>query len=231
MLEQLKKDLEKLASPEKAEVLQRFFKTRPGEYGEGDVFLGVKVPEQRAVARKYKEISHQNIQKLMESEVHEHRLTGLLILVDRYQRKPEERRQIFDFYLNSIPNINNWDLVDLSAPNIVGSFILENPKEKKVLYRLARGSLWARRIAVLATFTFIRKNQFKETLELSELLLKDEHDLIHKAVGWMLREIGKRDQAVEERFLNKFHKKMPRTMLRYTIERFPKEKKKFYMKK
>ncbi len=231
MIEQLKRELESLGSPEKAEELQRFFRTGPGEYGEGDVFLGVSVPDQREVAGKYRDLSPQNISRLLESGVHEHRLTGLLILMDRFSKVPGQRKQIFDFYLDRIQRVNNWDLVDLSAPGIVGSYLLENPRERKVLLRLASGGLWYRRVAIVATLAFIREGRFEETLLLAELLLKDRHDLIHKAVGWMLREVGKRDQAVLESFLEKHCRGMPRTMLRYSLERLPEGKRKFYMRR
>jgi len=231
MLEQLKKDLSNLGNPEKAKILQRFFKTGPGEYGEGDIFLGVKVPETRAVAKKYVDSSFSDIQKLLDSKVHEHRLVSLLILVIQFDRGVEKtRKMIVDFYLKNTKHINNWDLVDLTADKILGAYLFD--KDKSILYRLVNSKdLWERRISVLATFHFIKNNEFKHSLKIAELLLKDKHDLIHKAVGWMLREIGKRDQAVEKRFLKKHYKQMPRTMLRYAIERFDEKKRQFYMKK
>jgi len=228
----IKEDLRKLANPSKAKILQRFFKTGKGEYGEGDVFLGVMVPEQRKVAKKYKDLSLGDIQKLLSSKVHEHRLTSLFILIDKYKKAEEaEKKKIFDFYLKNTKNVNNWDLIDLSAPKIVGHYLLD--KERDILYKLAKSpSLWERRIAILSTAEFIKNNEHKDTLAISKMLLNDVHDLIHKGVGWMLREVGKWvDQEIEEEFLKKHHKKMPRTMLRYAIEKFDEKKKRFYMGK
>ena len=227
----LKKDLQNLANPKQAELLQGFFKTGKGQYGEGDIFLGIKVPEQRKVAKKYPDLSLNPIRELLSSKIHEHRLTSLFILIDKYKKSDEkEKKEIFNFYLKNTKNINNWDLVDLSAPNIVGNFLLD--KKRGILHKLAKSkSLWEKRIAILATFEFIKNNEYKDTLKISEILLNDEHDLIHKGVGWMLREVGKRNQAIEEEFLKKHYKTMPRTMLRYSIERFAERKRKFYMKK
>jgi 3-methyladenine DNA glycosylase AlkD len=225
----LKKDMLKLANPKQAALLQGFFKTGPGQYGEGDIFLGIKVPEQRKVAKKYKDLSLNELQELLKSKIHEHRLTSLIILVDRYEKaKEQEKKNIFDFYMKNTENINNWDLVDISAPNIVGGYL--NDKEKSILYQLAVSkNLWEKRISILATSFFIKNSKFDDTLKISELLIKDEHDLIHKAVGWMLREVGKKSQKAEENFLKRYYKTMPRTMLRYSIEKFDKKKKKFYM--
>jgi 3-methyladenine DNA glycosylase AlkD len=229
MLNKIKKEMEKLKNPKQAEVLQRFFKTGKGQYGYGDIFLGIKVPVQRKVAQKYLELELKHLQKLLNSKIHEHRLTALFILVDLY-KKAKNKKEIFDFYLQNTKGINNWDLVDLSAPQIVGDYLLDKPR--KVLYKLAKSKhLWEKRIAILATHAFIKKGEFEDTLKIAEILLKDKHDLIHKAVGWMLREVGKRSQKTEEKFLNKFYKEMPRTMLRYAIERFSEEKRKYYMKK
>ncbi len=231
MLNKLKKDLLKLKNPKKAKILSRFFKTGKGEYGKGDVFLGIVVPEQREVAKKYPDLSLENIQKLLSSKIHEHRLISLFILIIRYKKADNVgKKEIFNFYLRNTKNINNWDLVDLSAPNIIGSYLLDKPRN--ILYKLAKSNnLWERRIGIMATFGFIKNNQFKDTLKISEILLNDKHDLIHKAVGWMLREIGKRNKLVEEKFLKKYYKKMPRTMLRYAIERFDESKRKFYLRK
>jgi len=230
-LSQLKKELKNLANPKQAKILQRFFKTRPGEYGEGDIFLGIKVPVQRQVARKYIHLNFENIKSLLKSRVHEHRLVAILILVSKYKEAEEqEKKTIFNFYLKNYQGINNWDLVDISAPNIVGDYLLN--KNKDVLYKLAKSkNLWQKRIAIISTFTFIKNNKFNDTLKISKLLLNDDHDLIHKAVGWMLRELGKRDQKIEEEFLKKYIKKMPRIMLRYAIERFEEKKRKFYLAK
>ncbi|MBU1198662.1 MAG: DNA alkylation repair protein [Nanoarchaeota archaeon] len=228
----VKKDLKKLANPEQAKLLQRFFKTGLGEYAEGDVFLGIKVPVQRKVAKNYIDLSLKDVQELLSSKIHEHRLSALFILIDKYKKSDlKGKKQIFDFYLKNTQHINNWDLIDLSAPNIVGNYLLD--KDRKILYKLAKSkSLWEKRISVLATFSFINNKETKDILKIAEILLHDKHDLIHKAVGWMLREIGKRvSQAEEEKFLKKHYKVMPRTMLRYAIERFDEKKRKFYMKK
>jgi len=231
MLNQIKKDIKDLENPEKAKLLQRFFKTGPGQYGEGDIFLGITVPLQRQIAKKYTNLSLDEIQELLSSKIHEHRLIALLILIDKYKKADQiKKEEILNLYLKNTKYINNWDLIDLSAPNIVGDYFLE--KDKSILYKLANSdNLWEKRIAVLATFTFIKNNRFDDSLKISEILLKDKHDLIHKAVGWMLREIGKKDQKTEEDFLKKHYKNMPRTMLRYSIEKFSEEKRKFYLVK
>lgn len=226
---ELKKDLIKLANPEQAKNLQRFFKTGPGEYGEGDIFLGLKVPDQRKLAKRYQHLSLIEIQSLLDSKIHEHRLIGLFLLIQHYQHS-SKKSELANFYLDNTRNINNWDLVDLSAPKILGEHLLN--LDKKVLYQLAHSkNLWERRIAILSTFTFIRQSKFDDALKIAELLLLDHEDLIHKAVGWMLREIGKKDQAVEEQFLQQHYRTMPRTMLRYAIEKFPEQKRQFYLKK
>jgi len=229
-LTRLINELKRLSNPKQKEILQRFFKTGKGEYGEGDIFLGIKVPVQRQVAKRYSDLSLKDLQLLLKSKIHEHRMVAIFILVRRFEKgDKQQRRKIFNLYLKNTKNINNWDLVDLSAPNIVGYYLLD--KSRKILYKLAKSKLlWERRIAMLATFTFIRQNDFKDTYKLAEALLSDKHDLMHKAVGWMLREIGKRNQAVEEQFLSKHYKKMPRTMLRYSIERFSEKKRKSYLK-
>ena len=230
ILNEIKKDLYKLKNPVKAKTLAGFFKTGQGEYGEGDIFLGIPVPEQRQIAKKYSGTNLRILQKLLQGKIHEERLTALLILIDNYKMADkEEKEKIVDFYLKNTKYINNWDLVDLSTPKILGDHLLQ--KNKSVLYRLAKSNiLWERRIAIIATFEFIKNNQFKDTLKISCLLLKDKQDLIHKAVGWMLREVGKRDQKAEEQFLKKYYKKMPRTMLRYAIEKFPENKRQLYLK-
>lgn len=231
MLKRLKQDLQDIANPEKAKTLQRFFKTGKGEYGEGDVFLGINVPEQRKIARRYSDLILKDIQKLISGKIHEYRLTALLILVIKYQKADEAgRRQVFDFYLKNMNHINNWDLVDLSAEKILGDYLIE--RDKSILYKLVQSdNLWHRRIAIMATFHFIKKGQFDDTLKISRIFLNDSHDLIHKSVGWMLREIGKRDRVAEEKFLKKYYKNMPRTMLRYATERFDENKRKFYLRK
>lgn len=228
---QIKKELEKLKNPKQAEILQRFFKTGKGQYGQGDIFLGIKAPVQRKIAKEFKKVSLKDIEILLNSKVHEHRLISLFILINKFRKADNlEKKKIFDFYLENTKNINNWDLVDISAPKIVGVYLLD--KNRKVLYRLARSKdLWQRRIAIMSAFAFIKEGQFKDTLKIARILVNDEHDLIHKAVGWMLREIGKRDQKIEEAFLKKHYRKMPRTMLRYAIEKFSEKKRKFYLKK
>ncbi len=228
---QLKKELKKISDPEQAKILRRFFKTGKGEYGEGDIFLGVKVPDQRKMAGNFKKLSLSDIKKLLDGKIHEHRMSALFILIKQYEKADERgKKKIFDFYLRNTKNINNWDLVDISAPKIVGDYLLKKPKD--VLYKLSKSkNLWEKRIAILATFAFIKNNKFGDTLKISKIFLKDKHDLIHKAVGWMLREVGKRDQEIEEEFLKKYYLKMPRTMLRYAIEKFDEKKRKFYLEK
>jgi 3-methyladenine DNA glycosylase AlkD len=227
-LSSLKNDLKRKASPEKARLLMRFFKTGPGQYGEGDIFCGVVVPQVRAIAQKYADLDLVSVIKLLHSKIHEERLLALLILVKKFEAG-ERGSEIYNLYLKNSAHINNWDLVDLSVHKIVGAYL--NDKPKAVLYKLAKSkNLWERRMAIIATAHFIRQNEFFETLKIAELLLKDEHNLIHKAVGWMLREVGKRDLKAEEAFLKKHYKKMPRTMLRYAIERFPAIKRKYYLK-
>lgn len=229
MLNSLIKELEELKNLEQAKILQRFFKTGKGEYGEGDIFLGIKVPIQREIAEKYKNLNLVKIRELLKSKIHEHRLIGLIILVKKYEKSPEkERENLFNFYLNNTKFINNWDLVDLSAPNLIGNFLLN--KDRKILYTLANSkNLWERRIAIVSTFAFIRKSDFEDALAISEILLKDKHDLISKATGWMLREIGKRDEKILGNFLKFHYKNISRITLRYAIEKFPEEKRKLYL--
>jgi len=230
MLNQLIKELENLKDPQQAENLQRFFKTGKGEYGAGDVFLGIKVPVQRNVAKKYLNLSLPKIKELLKSKIHEHRLVSLLILVEKYKKSNEdEKANIFNFYLQNTKRINNWDLVDLSAPRICGHFLFD--KDKKILYELVRSkNLWEKRIAIISTLFFISKGEFQDALAISELLLDEKHDLIHKVVGWILREVGKKDEKVLENFLKQHYNKMPRTTLRYAIERFEEEKRKKYLR-
>ncbi|PIP76321.1 MAG: DNA alkylation repair protein [Ignavibacteria bacterium CG22_combo_CG10-13_8_21_14_all_37_15] len=218
------------ANKQQAEILQRFFKTGPGEYGEGDVFYGIKVPVQRTVAHQFQHLPLNDLQILLKSKVHEERLIALLILVLKFKYADEVvREKIFKFYLKNSERINNWDLVDLSADKIVGAFLID--KDKSLLFKLAKSSnLWERRIAMLSTYCFIKNGVFEVTLQIAELLLRDQQDLIHKAVGWMLREIGKRDLEPEEEFLKLHYKQMPRTMLRYAIEKFPEAKRQAYLK-
>ena len=226
---EIQKELRARSNPEKAGVYQRFFKTGKGDYGEGDMFLGLTVPETRSIAKRYVHLGLNEIRELLKSEMHEERLAALELLVFRYENGDgKTKEEIFNFYIESTKYINNWDLVDLSAEYVVGDYLLD--KDKSVLYRLAESeSLWERRIAIISTFHFIRNGKFQYTFKIAEILLNDRHDLIHKAVGWMLREAGKRDRKAEEEFLRRHYKKMPRTMLRYAIERFPEGLRKAYL--
>lgn len=222
-------ELKRMADPTKAMVLQGFFKTGSGEYGEGDVFLGITAPELRKLAKVYGQLPRPEIRKLLYSPIHEARVLALMILVLRFLKEdgPGQER-IYRFYLRSTARINNWDLVDLSAPTIVGGYLAQ--RDKRSLLRLAKSrNLWERRIAVLATFYFIRAGEFGWTLRLARQLLHDPHELIHKAVGWMLREVGKRNQAALRTFLERHHSGMPRVMLRYAIERLPERTRKHYL--
>jgi 3-methyladenine DNA glycosylase AlkD len=230
MVDEISKRLKQLADKEQAKVLQRFFKTGPGEYGEGDIFLGIKVPVIRKLAKEHRDISFKDVRQHLKSAIHEERLLALLLLVHNYSKGGEPvRKIIYDHYLKNTGYVNNWDLVDLSAEHIVGAYLVD--KSRRPLYSLARSkSLWERRIAMISTFHFIKQNDFADTLKLSEKLLNDEEDLIHKAVGWMLREVGKRDLQTEEDFLKNHYQKMPRTMLRYAIEKFPESKRQGYLK-
>jgi 3-methyladenine DNA glycosylase AlkD len=214
-------ELEALADPERARAAQRYFRTGPGEYGEGDRFLGVRVPQVRAVAKRHREAPLATMLGLLRSPWHEVRLLALILMVDAYRRGDDAAREaLFDAYLANTGHVNGWDLVDVSAGPIVGAHL--DGRGKRLLTRLAGStSLWERRIAIIATSHEIRCGRFDETLRIATLLLDDPHDLIHKATGWMLREVGKRDRAVEERFLKQHLRRMPRTMLRYAIEKFP----------
>jgi len=227
---EIRDKLHNLADEEKAELLQGFFKTGPGQYGEGDVFLGITVPKLRKLAKECRETAIADSITLLRSNIHEQRLLALFLLVAAYSKgNGAIRKQIYNAYLKNTRYINNWDLVDLSAPKIVGTHLAD--KNRKPLYALARSrDLWKKRIAILATFWFIKENDFADALAIAGMLVKDDHDLIHKAVGWMLREVGKRDMRAEEGFLKKHYKKMPRTMLRYAIERFPETKRQRYLK-
>lgn len=259
--EQVKNSLKKLSSKKKAEVNQYFFKTGKGEYGEGDKFIGVTMPEMRSVAKEFVDLSFVEIKKLLDSKIHEHRMTGLIILTYKFEKRDPRktclsgrqgeddnirsgddgdiRKKIFNFYLKNTKAINNWDLVDVSCPNIIGEYLLYLPsenkdKDRKILYKLSKSKdLWEQRISIVSTWSFIRKGDFEDTLKISEILLNHEHDLIHKAVGWMLREVGKKNKDGElllKKFLKKHYKKMPRTMLRYAIEKFPEKERNRYLK-
>jgi 3-methyladenine DNA glycosylase AlkD len=217
----LRRELRALGTPERAAVSAGYFKTGPGQYGEGDRFIGITIPQLRQLVREHAALPLRDVVKLLASSWHEERLAGVLILVRRYEKGDEDERQaIYDLYLQNTSRINNWDLVDASAPHIVGAHLRD--RDRAPLYELARSaSLWERRIAIIATQHFIRRGDFRDALAIAKLLLRDEHDLIHKAAGWMLREIGDRDRAAEEQFLEAHAARMPRTMLRYAIEKFP----------
>jgi len=229
-VKEIQEKMRSLGSPERAEVSQRFFKTGKGEYAEGDLFIGLTVPNLRKIARDYRTLSHKEIVSLLKSKIHEERLLALLILCLQYAKGDEAQREtIYNLYLAHTKFINNWDLVDVTAPHIVGAYL--SKRDRQPLYELAKSSsLWERRIAILATFHFIRNHDFDDSLHIAEILLLDDHDLIHKAVGWMLREIDKRaSPAALTTFLARHAATMPRTMLRYAIERLPATKRKFWM--
>jgi 3-methyladenine DNA glycosylase AlkD len=226
---EISKRLQKMGDTEDARFLQGFFKTGPGQYGEGDIFLGIRVPAVRKLAKEYENLPMKEILSLLKSAYHEVRLLALILFVNAFARRDDTvRKKIYKLYLANTRYINNWDLVDISAPNIVGAYLLT--KKRKPLYQLAKSKiLWERRIAALATFHFIKNNQFEDSIKIAGILLRDKEDLIHKAVGWMLREVGKRDVDRAESFLQKHCNVMPRTMLRYAIERYTPAKRRKYM--
>jgi 3-methyladenine DNA glycosylase AlkD len=227
----VKSSLRAEINKDKTSFYPTFFKTGPGQYAEGDKFLGVTVPRQRKIAKRYyRNIPTQDIEELLQSKWHEERLTALLILMFKYKQASEiEKEQIIALYLKNLSHVNNWDLVDTSAPHLLGDWLLD--KDRTILYQLAQSDvLWERRIAIISTLSFIRKNQFEDTIHLSKILLYDEHDLIHKAVGWCLREVGKRNRAMLKEFLDKYAGTMPRIMLGYAIEKFPEAERKNYLK-
>lgn len=228
--QEIQKRLKTLADEEHAAVSQRFFKTGPGEYGEGDVFIGIRVPVLRKLAREYSGLPVEQIAILLRSSIHEERLLALLLLVGSFTKGDgHAKKSIYEMYLRSIGYINNWDLVDSSAEHIVGAYLVD--KCRAVLYRLAESeNLWERRISIMSTFHFIKRHEFSETLVIAKKMLFDRQDLIHKAAGWMLREVGKRHLQTEEQFLKEHYKNMPRTMLRYAIEKFPEGKRQRYLK-
>jgi len=230
MVNQIQRQMSELANPKDGEFLQRYFKTGPGQYGEGDLFRGIRVPVLRRLSLAHRALPLESAEQLLHSPFHEDRLLALLILVLKYPKAdPPARSAIYRLYLGNTRYINNWDLVDLSAPQIVGAQLWQRDQEP--LERLAESaSLWERRISVLATFHYIKHASFQTSLKIARLLLADREDLIHKAVGWMLREVGKRDLAQEESFLLEHHKEMPRTMLRYAIEKFPEERRLAFLK-
>ncbi len=223
--------LRSMGNPEHAKALRWFFKTGAGQYGEGDKFAGLKVPTIRKLAKEYRTLPLAEVECLLHSEIHEERLLARMILVLQAAKADETvRKAIFDLYLANTPRVNNWDLVDLSAPQLVGAYL--ESRSRKILYRLARSkSLWERRISILATYHFIRRGDYGDTLAIAAVLLRDAEDLIHKAAGWMLREVGKRELPALEGFLQKHSEAMPRTMLRYAIEKFPEKKRKSYLKR
>ena len=229
-LNELKKAIRANANKDHAITMQWFFKTGKGEYGEGDKFVGIKVPVQRKIARQFRELNLEDLQRLLNSKIHEERLISLLILVVKYNKADEKvKEKIYRFYTKNSRKINNWDLVDLSAPKIIGTHLLN--RDKQILYKYAySNNLWEKRISIISTYSFIKNHDFKTTLEISDILLNDDHDLIHKAVGWMLREVGKQDLKTLENFLKPRYNKMPRTMLRYSIEKFPEKKRIKYLK-
>lgn len=226
----VQKRLKELANPEHAAISQKFFKTGPGQYGEGDLFIGVRVPVLRKLAGQFKALPFNECKILLRSAIHEERLLALLIFVHMFnQGTLDVKKDIYQLYLRSTELTNNWDLVDTSAEHIVGAYLAD--RSKRPLYSLARSkNLWERRIAIMATFGYVKNHAFSDTLKLSKILLDDPHDLIHKAAGWMLREIGKRDLKAEESFLKEHYKRMPRTMLRYAIEKFPEKMRQQYLK-
>lgn len=223
--------LRAVADPVRAAHNVKYFKAVPGGYGEGDEFLGVKVPEQRRIARAHKNLDYDEIATLVENPIHEVRLTGFFILIHRFRsRDAAQRTRAYEFCLRHLARLDNWDLVDSVAPHIIGAYMRAHPDHTDRLYTWARSDdLWQRRIAMLSTKAFIGADEFDHALAIAELLIDDDHDLIHKAVGWMLREIGERDRACEEAFLDRHASAMPRTMLRYAIEKFPPERRKHYL--
>ena len=227
----LQNELDALASPTKAIALARFFKTSKGEYGEGDRFLGITVPEQRKLAKKFVSLSFDYLEELLQTDIHEYRLTALLILTYQFPKADlAQRAEIVTFYLHHTRWINNWDLVDVSCRQILGVYLLD--QDRSILYQLARSpNLWEQRITIVSTLEFIKHEQFTDTLQIAIILLNHRHDLIHKAVGWMLREVGKQDRQVLVEFLDRHYQQMPRTMLRYAIEHFDEPVRKAYLYK
>ena len=228
---EIQQELEMYIDPVKKEYLPKFFKTGKGQYGEGDKFLGIVVPNVRLVAKKHREESFETVKELMRSEYHECRLCGLLILVERFKKNDEkDRKEIYEFYLSQTERINNWDLVDLTCRDIVGEYLVD--KDRSLLYRLAESeNLWEQRISIVSTWAFIRRNDFGDTLELSERLIGHKHDLMHKAVGWMLREVGKKERQTLTDFLERNATRLPRTALRYAIEHYPEPERQYFLKK
>jgi len=233
MINKLKKELKENSNPKRIKQLQKFFKTGEGEYGEGQIFLGISTPKKRDIAKKYSELNLKELQQLLESKIHDEKFIALVILENRYKKaRLKDKERLTNFYLYNTKNINNWDLVDISAYKILGEYLIDKKEKRKILYNLAGSkNLWERRISIISCFSFIRKKDFSDTINISEKLLKDDQDLIHKAVGWMLREIGNREKKFLWSFLEKNYRKMPRTMLRYSIEKFPENERKKWLKK
>jgi 3-methyladenine DNA glycosylase AlkD len=229
MLTDIKSEISKLADSKKAILLQKYFKTGKGEYAQGDIFIGLTVPQSRLIAKKYSDLSLEDIEILLHSKIHEERLIALLIMIFKFKRADDNiKKQIYNLYLSNTKCINNWDLVDLSSRDIVGAYLFDKPRDQ--LYKLAKSdNLWERRISIISTFYFIARKEYKESIKIANILLNDSHDLIHKAVGWTLREVGKKDKDELIRFLKEHYKVMPRTMLRYAIEKFPLQKRKAYL--
>ncbi len=229
VVDEIRAILQQRGDKQRAALAQRFFKTGPGEYAEGDLFLGISAPELRTLAKEYSDLTLEEAEQLLHSAIHEERSLALLVLARLYAKGTEAaKKSIYRLYLDNTQWVNNWDLVDCSAPNIAGAYLRH--RSKRPLYQLARSPLlWERRISIIATLHFIRHNEFAETLKIAEMLLGDQEDLIHKAAGWMLREVGKRHLPSEEEFLRRHYRVMPRTMLRYAIERFPPAKRRRYL--
>ncbi len=228
-MDEIHSRLKKLANTKDAENAQRFFKTGPGEYGEGDLFIGVRVPVLRKLSKEYQAITIEQAIRILKSPIHEKRMLALFILVRIYSREDKEiKGRIYELYLKHTSFINSWDLIDTTAQHIVGHFLFT--RSKAPLYQLMKSnSLWERRISILSTFYFIKREKYTVTLKIAKQLLNDKEDLMHKAVGWMLREVGNRNVSTEEHFLKQHYKQMPRTMLRYAIEKFPEKKRKRYL--
>lgn len=234
----LAKSIKKLGNPEKAKLSQRFFKTGPGQYGEGDIFLGLTMPEQRQIIKNFLDLDLADLKQALQSKYHEFRLCALLILNHQFAQAAKSKDQklcqkLYAFYLAHTSHINNWDLVDASARNVIGEYLLlpQNLSKRQILYKLAKSkNLWERRIAIIATFAFLKQKDFTDTLKISKLLLQDKQDLMHKAVGWMLREIGKMNRSTLDQFLRQHYQKMPRTALRYAIEHYPETTRQKFLK-
>jgi len=233
VLNKIKKELNAQSSKEKAQIYKRFFKTAKGQYGEGDIFIGLTVPEQRTVAKKYYNyISLEELKPLINSKIHEYRLTAAIILTFKFEKTKIDKEKIYKFLIKNIKNLNNWDLVDLTVPKIIGNYIYNNKKNINLLYKYAKSkNLWLKRISIISTFYFIKQNEFKDTINISKILLGDSHDLIHKAVGWMLREVAKKDINLIKNFIKEYYDTIPRTTLRYAIERFNEKERLEYLSK